>query len=86
MNFDKESISEKNCGLDILILLYLFSSLSPFLWETARNRLKYCLKGPLNPKQPTISEKKKNADGGGGGEGGGGGNTETKTVCQTVKR
>ena len=22
-------------------------------WETARYRLKYCLKGPLNPKQPT---------------------------------
>ena len=20
------------------------------LWETARNRLKYCLKGPLNPQ------------------------------------
>ena len=25
----------------------------PSLWETARYRLKYCLKGPLNPKQPT---------------------------------
>ena len=23
------------------------------LWETAQYRLKYCLKGPLNPKQPT---------------------------------
>ena len=23
---------------------------SPSLWETARYRLKYCLKGPLNPK------------------------------------
>ena len=23
------------------------------LWETARYRLKYCLKGPLSPKQPT---------------------------------
>ena len=33
-------------GLDI-------SPLSPSLWETARYRLKYCLKGPLNPKQPT---------------------------------
>ena len=31
----------------------LFSSLSPSLWETARYRLKYCLKGPLNRKQPT---------------------------------
>ena len=39
-------------GLDIFTLLYLFSSLSPSLWETARYRLKYCLKGPLNPKQP----------------------------------
>ena len=39
--------------LDIFTLLYLFSSLFPFLWETARYRLKYCLKGPLNPKQPT---------------------------------
>ena len=29
------------------------SPLSPSLWETARYRLKYCLKGPLNPKQPT---------------------------------
>ena len=30
-----------------------FSPLSPSLWETARYRLKYCLKGLLNPKQPT---------------------------------
>ena len=27
--------------------------LSPSLWETDRYRLKYCLKGPLNTKQPT---------------------------------
>ena len=33
--------------------IYPFSSLSPSLWETARYRLKYCLKGPLKPKQPT---------------------------------
>ena len=33
--------------LDIFTLLYPFS---PSLWETARYRLKYCLKGPLNPK------------------------------------
>ena len=26
---------------------------SPSLWETAQYRLKYCVKGPLNPKQPT---------------------------------
>ena len=30
-----------------------FLSSSPSLWETARYRLKYCLKGPLNPNQPT---------------------------------
>ena len=40
-------------GLDIFTLIYLFSPLSPSLWETARYRLKYCLKRPLNPKQPT---------------------------------
>ena len=39
--------------LDIFTLLYPFSPLSPSLWETAQYRLKYCLKGPLNPKQPT---------------------------------
>ena len=39
--------------LDIFTLRYLFSPLSPSLWETTRYRLKYCLKGPLNPKQPT---------------------------------
>ena len=32
--------------LDIFTLIYPFSSLSPPLWETARYRLKYCLKGP----------------------------------------
>ena len=39
--------------LDIFTLLYPFSPVSPSLWETARYRLKYCLKGPLNLKQPT---------------------------------
>ena len=39
--------------LDVFTLVYPFSPLSPSLWETARYRLKYCLKGPLNPKQPT---------------------------------
>ena len=39
--------------LDIFTFIYPFSSLSPSLRETARYRLKYCLKGPLNPKQPT---------------------------------
>ena len=36
--------------LDILTLIYSFFPLSPSLWETARYRLKYCLKGPFNPK------------------------------------
>ena len=40
-------------GLDIFTPVYPFSPLSPSLWETARYRLKYCLKEPLNPKQPT---------------------------------
>ena len=39
--------------LDIFTLICPFSPLSPSLWEMARYRLKYCLKGPLNPKQPT---------------------------------
>ena len=39
--------------LDIFTLIYPLSSFSLSLWETARYRLKYCLKGPLNPKQPT---------------------------------
>ena len=39
--------------LDMFTLIYPFSPLSPSLWVTARYRLKYCLKGPLNPKQPT---------------------------------
>ena len=40
-------------GLDIFSLIYLYSFFLP-LWETARYRLKYCLKGALKPKQPTI--------------------------------
>ena len=39
--------------LDIFTLDYPSCPLSPSLWETARYRLKYCLKGPFNPKQPT---------------------------------
>ena len=40
------------CCLDIFTVIYPFSPLSASLWETARYRLKYCLKGPFNPKQP----------------------------------
>ena len=42
--------------LDIFTLIYLFSPFSPSLWETARYRLKYCLKKAVKPKttnQPT---------------------------------
>ena len=39
-------------GLDIFTLISPLS-LSPSVWETAQLRLKYCLKGLLNPKQPT---------------------------------
>ena len=45
-------------SLDIFTLLFPFSPLSPSLWETVRYRLKYCLKGPLNPKQPTNQPNK----------------------------
>ena len=41
--------------LDIFSLIYHFSFLS--LWEMTRYRLIYCLKGPLNPKQPTYIAK-----------------------------
>ena len=40
--------------LDIFTLFCSFSPISPSLWETARYRLKYCLKGPLNLKQRTT--------------------------------
>ena len=38
---------------DIFSLVYLFSFLPPSLWETVRYWSNYCLKGPLNPNQPT---------------------------------
>ena len=42
-------------GLDIFTLICPFSSFSLSLGDgpMARYRLKYCLKGPLNSKQPT---------------------------------
>ena len=40
-------------------LVYHFSFLSPSVWETARYRLKYCLKGPLSPKQPINQHQTK---------------------------
>ena len=49
------------CGWGLFgqfFLSSILSFLSPSLWETARYRLKYCLKGPLNPKQPTNQSLK----------------------------
>ena len=42
--------------LDIFTFLCPFSPLSPSLWETTRYRLKHCLKGLLNSKQPATAE------------------------------
>ena len=42
------AVSAGGVGMDIFTLIYPFFPLSPSLWETARYRLKYCLKGPLN--------------------------------------
>ena len=47
------SVGAGGGGLEIFTLIYPFFPLSPCLSETARYRLKYCLKWPLNPKQPT---------------------------------
>ena len=40
--------------MDIFLSSVFFLSL---IWETARYRLKYCLEGPLNPKQPTNQKQ-----------------------------
>ena len=51
--------------LNIFFLIYPFFPLSPSLWETARYRLKYCLKGPLNPKptnQPITHDLRPGCD------------------------
>ena len=48
-------------GAGGVVWTFLLSSiLSPSLWETARYRLKYCPKGPLNPKHPTNQPKTTN--------------------------
>ena len=39
------AIGAGGCCLDIFTLLCHFTPLSPSPWETARYRLKYCLKG-----------------------------------------
>ena len=43
------------CCLDIFTFICPFFPLSSSLWETTRYRLKYCLKGPLNPKPTNQS-------------------------------
>ena len=42
--------------LGVFSLVCPLFPLSSSLWETARYRLKYCLKGPLNPKSTNILE------------------------------
>ena len=48
------AVGAGGCCLDIFTLIYPFFPLSPSLWETARYRLKYCLKRPLNPKPTNL--------------------------------
>ena len=48
------SFNPTNGLMDDLRFFFSFLFLSPSLWETARCRLKYCLKGPLSPTQPTC--------------------------------
>ena len=42
--------------LNIFFLSILSFLFHPLFWETTRYRLKYCLKGPLNPKQPNNQQ------------------------------
>ena len=52
--------ARSRCGWGLCGHLFLSpvnSLLSPSLWETARYKLKYCHKEPLNPKQPTNQPK-----------------------------
>ena len=46
--------------LDIFSLIYHFSFLSPSLWEMARYRLKYRLKGPLSPNNQPTNQSERN--------------------------
>ena len=51
--------SRVRCGWRLFghfFLLSIISLLSPSIWETARYRMKYCLSGPLSPKQPTNNQ------------------------------
>ena len=53
------AVSVGGSCLDIFTLIYPFCPLSPSLWEMARYRLKYCLKGPLTPPPPPKKKKQK---------------------------
>ena len=54
----KASCACGGCRLGLFRHFSLFCCFSLFLplWETPRNRLKYCFKGPLNPKQATSPD------------------------------
>ena len=52
---DALAVGADGGSLDVFTLVYHFFFLSLSLWETARYRLKYCLEGPLSPKQPTSA-------------------------------
>ena len=62
MVLGKLSVPGRPTNLDysraIFSVVYHFSLLSPSLWETARYRLKYCLRGPLSPKQQANQHNK----------------------------
>ena len=45
--------------LDIFTLIYPFFPLSPSIWETARYRLKFCLKGPLQYRHRFSLQRKR---------------------------
>ena len=49
MTFIALAVGAVRVCLNIFLSSICFLFFLP-LWETARNRLKYCLKGPLNPK------------------------------------
>ena len=51
-DLDKSRAMGTGEGCFDFFLSSIISLFSLSLWETARCRLKYCLKGPLNPKQP----------------------------------
>ena len=43
----------------IYIYIYIYIYITPSIWETARHRLNYCIKSPLDLKQPTNQLKRR---------------------------